>query len=252
MDPQPTWDELAAYYNVDYAPYERFAEQDDEEIVKARATGYLRHIPIPEGKRLLDLGCGGGTFLRIAKKLGAIEQGVEPSEYASRVCLNQGLNVFTGTLEQFAKQAPSKYDFITASHVVEHLPDPVGTLRAMKSLLAPGGLIWIAVPNAVYPINRALKGLHPIADLPLHLMQFTPASLAQAGEKAGLKLKRQTTESLPRFVEESIGYYFRHKMMIPRKWTSKLRLFRPISGWYARRTESRNNGETILAEFVSD
>jgi 2-polyprenyl-3-methyl-5-hydroxy-6-metoxy-1,4-benzoquinol methylase len=252
MNPQPTWDELAPYYHDRYAPYELSADQDEQQIRMAKQTGRLRHVLIPKGKRLLDLGCGAGNFLRVAKRLGAIEQGVEPSTYASRVCRDQGLNVFTGTLEQFAQQTADKFEIITASHVVEHLHDPVGTLRTMKSLLAPGGLIWIGVPNAAYPINRALKGLHPIADLPLHLMQFTPRSLISAGGHAGLKLRKQVTESLPHFVEDSIGYYFRHKMMVPRRWTSKLRVFRPLAGWYAGRTERQNNGETILAEFVDD
>jgi SAM-dependent methyltransferase len=250
MNPQPTWEELVPYYGEDYNPYEEFKDQDHREIAKANETGLLRHIPIPRSKRVLDLGCGGGAFLRIAKKLGAIEQGVEPSEYAAQVCRNQGLNVFTGTLEQFAEQADVKFDFITASHVMEHVPDPVGTFRTMRNLLSPFGVIWIGVPNASYSIHRALKGKHLIADLPLHLMQFTPKSLVIAGERAGLKLRRQTTESIPIFVEDSIGQYFRRKMMLPRKLSAKLRLFRPVSGWYARRTERLNNGEAILAEFV--
>jgi 2-polyprenyl-3-methyl-5-hydroxy-6-metoxy-1,4-benzoquinol methylase len=250
MNPQPSWAELAAYYEGDYAPHKSYQEHDDRAIDEASRTGRLRHIPIPSEKRLLDLGCGGGTFLRQAKKLGALEQGVEPSAYASGVCRDQGLNVFTGTLDEFATQTTERYDIITASHVIEHVHDPVATLKTMKDLLAPYGLIWIGVPNASYPINKALKGRHPIADLPLHLMQFTPKSLMVAGERAGLRLKLQRTESLPLFVEDSIGYYFRYKLMLPRRWSAALRLFRPVAGWYAHRTESQNNGETILAEFL--
>ena len=48
-------------------------------------------------------------------------------------------------------------DVITAYHVVKHLPDPVKTLSIMKRFVAPGGYLWIAVPNAGNPICRALK-----------------------------------------------------------------------------------------------
>jgi SAM-dependent methyltransferase len=94
MNPQPTWRELEQYYSYAYAPYDPmhgFSIDDDGEVAEAKRTGFLRHIPIPFEKRLRDLGCGGGRFLRVAKKLGAIEQGVEPSEYAAAVAKKQGI-----------------------------------------------------------------------------------------------------------------------------------------------------------------
>jgi 2-polyprenyl-3-methyl-5-hydroxy-6-metoxy-1,4-benzoquinol methylase len=255
MNPQPSWEELQSYYNSAYDAYDPMSGSeaaDDHEVERAIRSGKFRHIPVPTGKRLLDVGCGGGWFLRICKKLGATEQGVEPSEYAAYLAQKQGLRVFCGTLESYVEQvsADMQFDIITASHVIEHVPEPVETLRAMRRLLAPGGFAWTAVPNANYPICRALKGWWVSSDLPYHLMHFTPASMAEAGRRAGLKVRRQTTESIPQFVAGSLGLYLRYKWKLPRRLTSKLYVLDPVSHWYARRIDARVNGEAILTEFT--
>ncbi len=98
----------------------------------------------------------------------------------------QGLRVFQGSLDEYIAQARNRpqFDIITANHVVEHLAEPVESLRMMKGLLAPGGFIWISVPNGAYPLCRALKGRWHSSDLPYHLMQFSPASMTKAGHQA--------------------------------------------------------------------
>jgi 2-polyprenyl-3-methyl-5-hydroxy-6-metoxy-1,4-benzoquinol methylase len=152
INPQPSWQELEFYYNSEYVAYDPMHgsedSDDDHEVEKAKRTGMIRHIPVPTGLRLLDVGCGGSWFLRICKRLGAIEQGVEPSEYSAGIARRQGSRVFCGTLEKYIEQAPSgtQFDIITANHVVEHLPDPVETLRAMKHLLCARRISAIVGP----------------------------------------------------------------------------------------------------------
>ena len=141
INPQPTRQELESYYNAEYEAYDPAHGSnaaDEEEVRRARDSGRIRHIPVPTGMRLLDVGSGGGWFLRICKKLGATEQGVELSKHAADMARKQGLRVFQGSLDEYVAQAPgeSPFDIITANHVVEHLPDPVDTLRMMKGLLS--------------------------------------------------------------------------------------------------------------------
>ena len=201
VNPQPSWEELAPYYSSAYDPYsgshgattvlgEAAAGVSDEEIsdeevvAEARKRGEFRHIRVTEGVRLLDVGCGGGFFLRIAARLGAVVEGVEPSEFGADRTRASGLAVFRGTVEEFVGRYPEKrFDIITANHVVEHTPEPVEVLKAMGELLAPGGYVWVSVPNPDCIFGRKLQGTWFCADLPIHLMQFTPQSLILAGAR---------------------------------------------------------------------
>src|SRR5579859_869017 len=86
VNPQPSWQELESYYNSAYDAYDPMhgsEASDDRAVAEARRSGEIRHIPLPAGQRLLDVGCGAGWFLRICKRLGAIEQGVEPSSFGA-------------------------------------------------------------------------------------------------------------------------------------------------------------------------
>jgi SAM-dependent methyltransferase len=227
---------------------------DDEEVKRALETGVIRFIKVPAGLRLLDVGCGGGWFLRICKKLGADVHGVEPSPHGAEISRRQGLNVFHGTLDEYAdrQDTATKFDVITANHVLEHVPDPVATLAIMKQLLAPGGYIWIAVPNAAYPIARALKGQWHSSELPYHLMHFCRQSMTEAGRRAGLRVRNQLTESATPHVAASIASFLRIRFYIPYRLTIRSRVIHAIAQRYATRADSRTMGEGLLTEFVDE
>ena len=246
MNPQPSWQELAPYYAGNYEAY------DAEHGATDKIDGKLRHIPVPTNKRLLDVGCGGGAFLRAAHKLGADIEGVEPSAHGVARARQAGIKVFHGTLEEYVAAGNSgPFDVITANHVIEHVPRPVATLSAMKSLLAPGGYIWVAVPNASYPLARKLHGYWHSTDLPYHLMQFSPQSMALAGRQAGLEVRSQQSESIPRMVAASLRLYLRYRWWLPRRLTDRM-------GWidrnwaprFAQSMDRRCSGEAILTVFT--
>jgi 2-polyprenyl-3-methyl-5-hydroxy-6-metoxy-1,4-benzoquinol methylase len=102
MNPQPTWDELSVYYSSDYSPYEPMHGSDADDAASAahaRSAGKLRHILLPTGLRVLDVGCGGGYFLRVARLLGADVEGIEPSPHGVEQARKSGLQVFNGTVQ---------------------------------------------------------------------------------------------------------------------------------------------------------
>jgi SAM-dependent methyltransferase len=257
LNPQPTWEELAPYYSAEYPAYRPShgaADQDDDQLVEdARRRGEFRHVPIRPGSRLLDVGCGGGLFLRIMKRLGHEVQGIELSPIAAERARAAGLPVFLGPVEQFDAEHPGRrYDLITVNHVLEHVPRPVATLEAMRHLLAHQGSIFIAVPNADCPFCRTLRDRWHSTDLPFHLMQFTPESLRGAGEQAGLVVRSLTTDSLPGGVAVSIRTRWRRRYGIPQRISRRLGLIDTVlAPWIARRLDARHRGEAILAEFVA-
>ncbi|TPQ27237.1 hypothetical protein C2U70_30885 [Bradyrhizobium guangdongense] len=253
MNPQPSWEELQPYYDHNYSAYRptHDAAADDTSVVKeARRTGQFRDIPLRPKMRILDVGCGGGYFLHIMKILGATTKGIEPSPHGARAAKQRGIEVFNGMLEDFAKTTSERFDVITAHHVLEHAPDPIETLQTMKQLLAPGGVVWIEVPNAGYTLARACRGYWHSTDLPFHLMQFTPKSVALAGKRAGLEVQYQKSESKPENVAASMRLYLRFRWMIPLRVADHIWPIQPLSKIYAKRVDASLNGESVITQFV--
>ena len=148
----------------------------------------LRFIEYTAGrtnkKRLLDIGCGDGSFL-----LGAREAGwkVTGTELNPRPARSFGLDV-RHTLEHIGPT--ERFDCITMWHSLEHMRDIKSTLFSIAGLLAPQGRLIIAVPN-----NGSLQAklfgprwLH--LDVPRHLYHFDPGSLRFSLEKAGFRICR--------------------------------------------------------------
>jgi SAM-dependent methyltransferase len=256
MNPQPSWQELSAYYVEDYDPYlqDHGAEtkQDAEAVHRALEAGSFRHLPIPAGKRVLDVGCGAGWFLRICRQLGAEVFGIEPSAFGAKRSRESGLEVFNGTVEEYLEQhgTQRKFDVITANHVIEHAPDPVQTLQGMSSLLVPGGTLWFSVPNASCLFSRKLAGEWHSADLPYHLQHFSPASVEMAGLKAGLKVNRIYTYSLPAATAASLRYLLRKRVLFPQRISMKIGLLNNYcAGKLASNLDRKGDGEAVIAEF---
>lgn len=148
----------------------------------------VRHLRAVPGGRVLDVGCGSGTFLVQMKALGWRVQGIDPDPEAVASASQAGLDVTQGTLDDIdLGEHEGTFDAVTLSHVIEHLHDPVETLRQVKLLLRPGGLIWIATPNlealGLRRFHRNWRGLEP----PRHLVLFTRASLDGLLRRTGLE-----------------------------------------------------------------
>ena len=107
MNPQPSWMELSSYYSEEYPPYDPLhgVENGFQNVIRqARESGRYRDVSIRPGMRILDVGCGAGSFLHVARELGASVMGVEPSPVAAERARQFGIEVFTGTLESYIAQ----------------------------------------------------------------------------------------------------------------------------------------------------
>lgn len=144
---------------------------------------YLPRCP-PDGGELLDIGCGNGHFLSTAKSCGWRVCGLDPDAKAVANARHKGLHVLQGGLEQFNGQE-NVFDIITLHHVIEHVHDPVTTLKNCYRLLKPGGCLWLETPNidslGHKHYARDWRGLEP----PRHLVLFNQAALSLLVKKAG-------------------------------------------------------------------
>jgi len=133
----------------------------------------LRHVSKNGSGRLLDVGCGDGTFLLAARAAGWRTAGTELNPELARA---EGLDVHPA-LDGVRALAP--FDAITLWHVLEHLPNPGDTLDSLRALLAPGGVLIIAVPDARGLQARwtGAQWLH--LDVPRHLTHFGSVALGK-------------------------------------------------------------------------
>jgi SAM-dependent methyltransferase len=139
-----------------------------------------KHITL---RKLADIGCGDGSFLRKATEAGWTVTGTEVD---TRIPA-PGLEVFA-SLEGLKHRAP--FGCITLWHSLEHLRNPVETIDELAGMLAPGGTLVVAVPdNGGY--QARLYGRHWLhLDVPRHLYHFSLAPLRTVLERAGLEVVR--------------------------------------------------------------
>lgn len=145
---------------------------------------------------LLDVGCGLGTFLEIARAEGFGVSGTEVSEYICKVTQEKmNIKTFHGDLANFPVPA-EPFDVITMWHTLEHMPDPVANLKMAHALLKDDGLLVIAVPNfnnaimkTLYPlVRRKPLRLFSLKNKELHLSHFSKETLAAILKKTGFEI----------------------------------------------------------------
>lgn len=140
------------------------------------------------GRCFLDVGCGAGARLDRAAQLGWVTYGLDLGERAVAAAAGRGHRVAVGSAEHLPFPTASMH-LVMMSHVLEHLADPLQALREARRVLAPEGLLSVAVPNFGSGTAR-LYGEHWRAlDVPRHLQHFTPQTLRQAATQAGLRVR---------------------------------------------------------------
>jgi 2-polyprenyl-3-methyl-5-hydroxy-6-metoxy-1,4-benzoquinol methylase len=140
------------------------------------------------GGRLLDFGCGGGTFLAQMHRRAWQVTGVDISSSAVRRIRSElGLNALVGTLPHPQLRSAS-FDVITMWHSLEHVHAPRLVLREAYRLLVPGGKLILSVPNIDSLPFRWFGSAWFGLDLPRHLTHFAPATLQAMLEKVGFRV----------------------------------------------------------------
>ncbi len=174
-------DSAASLAKKQHAPAKLFAKYAGQVQTLARLIART-----PAEVRVLDYGMGWGYWARMAAAHGYVVEGFEPS--AARRAHARTLGV--ATIDRLPEAGP-RYDFILASQVLEHVPDPRACLVGLATLLAPDGILHLRVPDGRGVAARLerhgwspdLDAIHPLE----HINCFTRGSLLFAAGEAGLE-----------------------------------------------------------------
>lgn len=147
---------------------------------------------VPRDVRILDIGCGFGSTLAYHQARGCEVWGVEADENIRPVAEKFGFKVHVGLFDDSIYKAEF-FDYVTMDQVIEHVTDPVATLRGVARILKPGGTAVLSTPNASGWGARCFGRRWINWHAPYHLQVFTPRSLKMAGEQAGLVVERTMT-----------------------------------------------------------
>lgn len=153
--------------------------------------GFGRAFPFHPGKRLLDIGAGNGEFLLWLRDLEASWQltGVELSPAACEIARRNDLRILNGTLNDQSFPDES-FDIVTMWNVLEHLHNPMDTLREIYHILSLGGYLALVVPNIASSQFKRFGADWWVLQLPQHLQYFSPDTLRLALTKAGFDVQR--------------------------------------------------------------
>ena len=162
--------------------------------------GWIESITSLAGKKVLDVGCGGGILAESLSKAGGIVTGIDLSVKALKVAelhqleSNTSVKYRSISAEDLAKEEPEQYDVVTCMEMLEHVPDPSSVVQACATLCKPGGRIFFSTLNrnpksylfaiigAEYVLRLLPKGTHEYDKF------IKPSELAGFTRQAGLEL----------------------------------------------------------------
>lgn len=185
LNPQPSWEELVPYYPDHYRPYVLPDKKGRNSFfARIKSSGWRRRRKVIEGKipggRLLDVGCATGEFLAEMETSNKWEcYGVEPVPYAAAIARqNTHASIFDGTLFD-ANYPKDFFDIVTLWDVLEHISDPLRTLREIRRILKPGGILIMCVPDPESITGRWFGPNWIGLDAPRHLHDFPKSTLVK-------------------------------------------------------------------------
>jgi SAM-dependent methyltransferase len=200
LEPIPADSTLAEGYSE--AESDDYVDEEAGQRYTARRVLDQIEAHVARPGSMADLGCWVGFLLAEARDRGWRPVGVEPSQFASAYARDHlGLEVFTTDLFDAPLEAGT-FSAVTMGDVIEHLTDPGRALTRIHDLLAPSGVLWLALPDAGSMIARVL-GRRWWSVLPTHVQYFTRDSLRQLLERCGFDVLEIGTA--PKWF--SVGYY---------------------------------------------
>jgi SAM-dependent methyltransferase len=180
------------------ATYRKIYQSSEEPTAKdlwvqnrraAHLISVLRSEDVRKVERMLDIGASAGVLLGAFREAYGCEMtGVEPGDAYRAFAAGKGIEMFAG-LPDLIERQPERFDLVSLSHVLEHLPEPVETLRSIREkLLTSEGTLLLEVPNFYAHDSYELA----------HLACYTPHTLREVVRQAGFDVVRLKRHGVPR------------------------------------------------------
>lgn len=180
------------FYTVEYDNYYRpevktSYNYDQYSSIKAILKRLEKLNLKPSGPdNILDIGSGMGDSLKYLKENIFPEANyfaIEPSDFCIENLKKNGIEILSKDVDSnWQNGNENKYDFIIMRHVLEHFLDPISVLKKASAVLKPGGILFVAVPNAKKPTKRLKAHYFRV----VHVSYFSPLSLSNAFALSGL------------------------------------------------------------------
>ena len=261
IQPQPSAAELARYYPEDYGRF-RVSKSLDKKNYRGRRRFVLEHyygyppvnggpssplkrvaafalsfvtakgvLPYRGAGKILDVGCGAGSYLYRLKQWGWETYGVEPSEIGAKQARRLGLEVRQGTLKE-AQFPDGFFDVVRLSNVLEHLSDPKATFREIRRILKSDGVTYITVPNTRSLVFWLFQENWYALDSPRHVISYCPRALQTLCDATGFEVASMNFNAGPFNFVRSVKYFFEEK---GKHWPAWIRGMRWEGGKLIRR-----------------
>lgn len=202
--------------------------------------------------QLLEVGCGSGAFLRIAKdEIGLLGEGIELNRDVVTAAQHEGMRVRATTVEECAQESPARFDVVCSFQVLEHVSRPGEFLRACCALLKPGGKLLLGLPNA----DSFLKYEFNLLDMPPHHMsRWSIDVLSKLARLFPLTLQAVAYEPLPDARTEAyVSSYFPKVFRGPLNPLCRPYIVQRIAAVVRRSGMNRwLRGQTFYARFVRE
>ena len=232
--PQPSEEQLPKYYqSEDY-----ISHTDAKRNLFEKVYHFIKTIALKrklklinsfnvEEKKLLDVGCGTGDFLKVAKDHNWSVSGIEPNLEA-RIIANKKTDNSVFDIEQLLTFEKHSFDIITLWHVLEHLPKLDDHIAILESLLKPNGRLVIAVPNYKSFDANYYKGYWAAFDVPRHLWHFSQNTISKLVQQKGMEVIKTEPMIFDAFYVSLLSEKYKNGFMNPIKafwigWRSNLK-----------------------------
>jgi 2-polyprenyl-6-hydroxyphenyl methylase / 3-demethylubiquinone-9 3-methyltransferase len=195
--------ELAKFSDLAHRWWDPESEFRPLHQINPLRLGWIDGLAPLAGKKVLDIGCGGGILSDAMARKGADVTGIDLSTKALKVAQlhalaadTQGVSYREISAEALAQEQPAGFDVVTCMEMLEHVPDPASVVRACATLVKPGGWVFLstinrnpksflfAIVGAEYLLRMLPRGTHEYAKM------IRPSELAAYCRTAGLALEQ--------------------------------------------------------------